>query len=246
MTPDRQMAAAKRLVSLLRRLFHSHFVPAENVAAGQAHEVTPAYFYAWLERHMLLMSADAECEAAGVPADTWGELVDLLADPVVTEKLFPLWYHVVLPAQPQPPATVRSLNVMYTVTFEDGGVFGTQALIPASAIVTDGPLTGADVASVAAISARMVLGGAAGLGLAKMHEVSVRDGFVGAGPEDAFDVLMGAMLKLVNGELGVRLQPHLVGPVTAYIRFIQRLVRPPIRLPKPAAAPGQARGGWDT
>lgn len=235
--------ASADLTALLRHLFHAVMCPELGVAAEDKCGVKAAAFFAWLEASADAVDWAAACEAAGVGYAAAEDVRALAASGRGPDACGRAWYDVVLSDRPPAAVGVKTLVPFVLATFDDGRVAIVQAVVSREASTSGGPLSDAALAAAVAGVATGLADAVARVGAAGLYAMARKDDVVCDGPEDAFEVLMGAFLFKILPQL----RPDVRRAAEVYARMFQQIVRPPIpRAAFAAAAAGDApRGGWD-
>lgn len=259
-TPDPKRSRDEKLVLLLRHLFHGKFCEAENVPPEKRAEILPAFFCGWLDANTNLMDPHEECEAAGVEADTWEHMSNVIASGAAPEAMFGVWYSICMPAR-ETKHELHDINVVVNLTWSDKTISTLQAFVSREMFENDEGFTDHIVAGILRNNMRALLDRMVAEGLDKLHDESQKaNTFTSVAPEDPFEVLMGWIIKhMLRGEPippGHKLKPELVKPVENYMRLAQQCIRMPI--PKhivdgfkarqrqlEGKEAGKPRGGWD-
>lgn len=260
----------ERIVVLLRRFFHTHFCPAEEIPPGKKCAVEPFYFCGWLDKHMGEFDQVTECEAAGVPLKTWDHVRNILDKGTAPEQLFHAWYAIVLSDRPPPKNPVKDVNVIFNVTYQDGTISTTQVYAAGQPIVeAGGVVDDAMVFSTLRQSIRNVMDTMIGFGLDALHDRAQVDASFTHPETDPYDLIMGFIQKfLIRGEpfphapngapAGFKADPRMHKALVTWYRLIQQMLRPVLAMPPAAAAAlkrtqvqqaaeakGKVVGGWD-
>lgn len=237
--PDEAKRRTEECVKLLRRFFHVHYCPDTDIAQAQKPQVLPAYFCGWCDKHMVLLDADAECEAAEVPRDTWEYLTDLFASGVAPERIQSIWYLICLSDRPKPGHDLKAINVFAMLTWADGTISPVQAYMTGEMIQTPGQgFTDDLVAQIISGNARALVEQIASEPLDVQHDKASAVRYRSAAPEDAYEVMMGLIMSNIP-----KLKPELQDPVRNYMRLAQAIIRPVV--PAQAYRAFKARGGQD-
>lgn len=245
MNPDKQ-ARDDGAVKILAYLFNQMCEEDDELRPAAARRgVNPMHFAAWLQRHIDLKNGVEVCGELGVPAASW-DFVHLVASSGNAQPILTVWPRVVLGDLPDPKHPLASMHLVLLLEWEDGHLVPISMYLPRwfapDAVLTDG---------IVAAMVNQQVGGAVKTvmdrGLDGMHEHMAES----YGGEKVFDVLMGAMLKVIP-QLDPALQPYL----HKWMRLFQGLVRPPVppelkaqieaakrRLAAESGKPAQ--GGWD-
>src|SRR4051794_17054315 len=89
-----------KVVKLLSYLFHGPYVEEMNIPPDKKGYVMPAHFCGWIDSRMELLDAPEICEKAGVETDIWFFVRELLASGVAPERIYQVWYTIVLGDRP--------------------------------------------------------------------------------------------------------------------------------------------------
>lgn len=258
--PDQNPERNEKAVKLLCHLFHAEYCEIHNVDESEKVSVSPRQFYEWLDKTMPLMNSEDFCEKAGVDAEIWQFVRNLVDSGNAPEATAGLWYTIVLSKRPTPESAIRSINLVCNITFLDGTISTSQGFVTREMFEAGAAEVGDGIAfTIVRNVMRQVLESMAESGLAKLYERSQRNQFTSTASEDPFEVLMGWVIKhMLRGEpMPGKLKPELLKPVETYMRLAQQCIRPPIpehvitgfkaKQQKDAAkAAGRPRGGWET
>ena len=243
MNPDRQ-ARDDGAVKLLAHLFGRMCDEDDEIAtAGDRRAVSAAYFLGWLQKTIDFVNGVELCAELGVPQASW-DFVQTVAHTGNMQPVLAVWPRVVLGDQPPPKHALASTHLVCLLEWEDGHMVPISMYLPRwfapDATLTDG--------IVAAMLNQQIAGAVQQVverGLDGCHE-HMSDSY---GGEHVFNVLMGAMLKVIP-QLDPSLQPYL----HKWLRLFQGFVRPPVPPEMEArieaikaahAKPAAAAGGWN-
>lgn len=248
--PDPQQQRDENAVKLFRRLFHTEFCEAENIQQPEKPEVLPGFFYSWLDKEMPTMDQEEICRDAGVDEETWHFVRQLLDSGTAVEATRSIWYLIVLGDRPDPKAELRTINIMFNLTFSDGTISTSQGFI--SREMLDGPgFNDAMTITVLANTTRQLIEKVAAAPIDELHQQAQKNVFTSSAPEDPFEVMMGVFLK----HMLPNIKPEMQKACENYMRLAQQCIRPPIpahilsafkqrQEADKAKALGKPRGGW--
>lgn len=244
MDPEKQ-ARDDGAVKILAHLFAQMCDADPELAAPAARRaVSAAYFMGWLQKAAPDVGWFSLCAELEVPEEA-GAFVQRVAYSGNMQPVMAVWPRIVLGNVPPPKYPLASAHLVCLLEWEDGRMLPISMFLPRwfapDATLTDG---------ITAAMLNQQIAGAVGTiverGLDGCHE-HMSDSF---GGERVFDVLMGAMLKVIP-QLDPALQPYL----HKWMRLFQGFVRPPVPPEvkaqieavkrRVAAASGvHPRGGW--
>lgn len=237
-------------ILLLRRLFHAHYCPENNVPQPDKPGVPLVLFCGWCDAHMSLMDPQLECDAAGVGLETWQFVRRLLDGGAAPEALASVRYAITLGDRPPPKVNIKRVVVAVVTTFEDGTISADTAHMSVE-MCNGRTVTDADFGTFITHNATNLVEKVVAAGLDRLHAESQEHVYTADDPTDPYDVAMGCIMQNIP-----RLKPVLQAPVKTYARLFQTLVRPPLppeamnrartrAMVKDGERTGNFTGGWD-
>lgn len=209
--------------------------------------VQVAFFVGWMQESIDLVNGVELVAELGVPPESWDFVVNV-AHTGNAPLVMAVWPRIVL-GDAAPKNALRSFHLVTLLEWDDGrmvpiSVYTPKEFAPNSEL-TDGIVASMLNQQIAATVQSIIEGGLDGMW---EHMADTYGG------EHVFDVMMGAMLKVIP-QLDPKLQPYL----HKWMRLFQGLIRPPIpphlvkhieEVRRRKAAEGQTseapRGGWNT
>jgi len=256
MSNNPQQTRDESTVRLLGHLFHTKFKESDpQITDATAGQVLPVYFLGWLDANMILLDPAIECEAAGVPYEIWEFTKEIVSNPAGVERITPLWPYITIGNRSAPEHKLKSLTWNMLLEWEDGVMLPIQLHVN-QVMVDEKIFDDATVASILTSRAQIFSNAVIEQGLDGLHAQGQS-----YGGEQPFNVLMGMMLQMLNGnfyrketgsEEPVKIKEELIPYIRDYMRLCQAMIQPPIPIEvrqalaaRQQASGKAATGGWD-
>lgn len=209
-------------------------------------QLSPAYFAKWLQENIDLQNGVEICGQLDAQPEAW-DFVQQVGHSGNMLPIINVWPRIVLGEERTPKHPLVNMHLLAILEWEDGKIVPISTFTPRE-FVPKATFTDGIVASMFNQQISTAVKTVMDTGLDGLHEHSA-DTY---GGESVFNVLMGAMLKVIP-QLDPKLQPYL----HKWMRLFQGFIRPPVppevqkhinavRAEVARRAGQKPTGGWDS
>ncbi len=235
--PDRdespKVVPIKSLLKLCTLLF-KEFCREREIEEDQVHAVSPVPFLSWLREKAVTLSADdaiSYWQQAEVGEVVWHALLDMAHDPMGANQLQTVWLAVTLADRPKPAVRVESIHVISLIKWQDGKAMPLSSLVPRELVNNAHLIDDAVACTSIQMQSASLVEVLRQMGLDHAHDFRAD-----MADEEAFEVLMGLLLKILQGATIIdpssgqqlKLGHHMVERCQRVQRLLQAMFRPPI------------------
>lgn len=223
----------KSLLKLCAILFEE-FCQEREISEEHVATVSPVPFLAWFrEKNVITVAESVQdyCARAEAGEVVWHALADLAHDSMGANQLQTIWHAVTLGNRPDPKDRLDSIHVIALLKWTDGRAMPLSSYVPRELVNSSHKFNDGIACTTIQMQAASLVEALRQIGLNDAHDFRSQ-----IADEEAFEVVMGILLKILMGaaiidpQTGqhVKLGKELMDRCQNVQRLLQAMYRPPL------------------